>query len=159
MCRLLFPIFLPLTLWMWGAIFLASSLTDWDHVNGTGPSNSGLVYLMGAGVILPINLVFQLTIGWFLLWVMRKVKNTWSFAALGGVSGLVLALSSMWLLRMPGEKCPDKVVLMFLLVFIPPLAAGCALTFRLLKPRDDACPLNAAGAKRWSMRSRRDPSQ
>ncbi len=138
MHRFLFPIFLPFTLWYFAGCTLEYFLTDWDHIKDTGPSNSPLVYLFGTLFILPTLMVLQLTLGLFLLWMLKNMKSFWACVVLGTVVGILLGVSCIWLFRVPGDGFTTKGAVLFLLAFVLPFATGCGLSFWFAHPASKA---------------------
>ncbi len=121
---------MPFIVWTWGAIFIGDLFSDPVQNPQPGPSNSGIVLLLGAGMDLVLAVFLQATVGLFTLWLFRKVAKLWQFTMLGTMIGSGLALLLWWMamsVNMPPAPLP--ALLMCQAIFVPPFAAGYALAF------------------------------
>ena len=131
MARWMFPVFLPLTLWCWAGMWHENAMTDWSQIKGTGPSNSGLIYIVGAFVTAMVAGILQLTVGLLSILALRRLHSWWQALLFGLVISLLLALASSWALHAEGSDGAWQWKLGWMtLVFVPPLMLGAFLSWR-----------------------------
>ena len=127
--KLLFPIFAPVTLAVWAMLSIEAQSFDWNQVRGTGPSNSGMIYLIGAVITVPMAGFLQLTLGLGTLRLFREVTKFWKFVVLGTTPGFGLALFCLWAFREPNGRQHFELLPSLLGGIIPPLMIGYSLAF------------------------------
>ena len=127
----MFPVFLPLTIWCWGAVWYENAATDWSQIKGTGPANSGLIYVAGAVIAVSGAGVLQLVVGLPSNALFRRIDRWWVALLFGLAVALLMAAALSWQLEAKefGEGALSKIWPMAL-VFMPPVSIGSLLGWR-----------------------------